>query len=70
MDVSVSKIVAFQPGDHLAYSGITYTPGKIDSSLIFLLHEVFLSFLIRQRMGADSSDEFLSQFLHQSVKIP
>ena len=25
MDVSVSEIVAFPPGEHLAYSGITYT---------------------------------------------
>ena len=50
VDVSVSEIDAFPPGDHLAFSGITYTPSIIVSSLTFLLHQVFLSFLIRQRM--------------------
>ena len=49
VDVSVSEIVPSPPGEHLAFPGITKTPGTIVSSLIFLLHELFLSFLIRQR---------------------
>ena len=47
VDVSVS--VLLQPCEHLAFSGITYTPGITVSSLMFLLHDVFLSFLIRQK---------------------
>ena len=39
VDVSVSEFVLFPPSEHLAFS-----------SPIFLLHQVFLSFLIRQRM--------------------
>ena len=49
VDVSVSEVVAFPPGEHLACSGITYTLGIIVSSLVFLLHKVFLSFLSFQR---------------------
>ena len=45
LDVSVSEIAACPPSEHLAFSGITKTLGIIVSSLIFLLHKVFLSFL-------------------------
>ena len=34
VDVSVSEIVLFLPSEHLAFSGITYTPGIIVSSLL------------------------------------
>ena len=50
VDVSVPEFVLVPPSEHLAFSGITYTPGFIVSSPIFLLHRMFLSFLIRQRM--------------------
>ena len=49
VDVSASEFVMSPPSGHLAFSGITYTPGIIVSQLIFLLHKEFLSFLIRQR---------------------
>ena len=45
VDVSVSEIVAFQSGEHLALSGIICILGVTVSSLIFLLHQVFLGFL-------------------------
>ena len=46
-DVSVSEVVAFPPGEHLAFQAVTH--GKIVSSLIFLLPGVFLSFLNLRR---------------------
>ena len=49
VDVSVSEFVLSPPGEHLAFSGITHTPGVIVSSLLFLLSKVFLRFLIRQK---------------------
>ena len=49
VDVLVSEFVPSPPGEHLALSGIACSLGKIVSSPIFLLHKVFLSFLIRQR---------------------
>ena len=45
VDVSVSEIVVSPPAEHLAFSSTTYIPGITVASLIFLLHEVFLSFL-------------------------
>ena len=68
MEVLVKKIVAFPPGQHLAFSGITYTLGFIVSSLKILLTKVLLSFPDPSEEGARSSDELLSQFLHQSSK--
>ena len=35
VDVSVSKFVLVPPGEHLAFSGITFSPGFIVSSPIF-----------------------------------
>ena len=49
VDVSVSEIVAFALSEHLAFSGITNTLSIIVSSLIFLLHMVFLNFLNLRR---------------------
>ena len=49
VDASVSEIAAFPPGEHLAFSGITYTHCIIVSPLIFLLHNVFLVFLNLRR---------------------
>ena len=62
VDVSASEIVAFPPSEHLAFSGITYTPGLIVSFLTFLLHKVFLSFLIRQRRELNLRMSFCLSF--------
>ena len=81
LDVSVSEIVAFPPGEYLAFFKYFFFQKKkyicicvlciIVSSLIFLLHKVFLSFLnLREGSSAESSNEFLSNSLHKSVKAP
>ena len=69
--VSVSEIVAFPPGEHLAFSDITYTLGKIVSSPIFIFTKSVPELSdFSEESSAGSSDEFLSQFLHQSAKAP
>ena len=71
VDVSVSESVAFPPDEHLAFPGITHVLCIIVSSLIFVLHKVFLSFSEPSEESlAESSDEFFFSFLHQSAKIP
>ena len=62
VDVSVSEIVRFPPGEHLACSGITYTPSVIVSSATLLSHKVFLSFRIRQRMELTLEMSFCPSF--------
>ena len=51
------QVVLFPPGEHLAFSGIL-----IVSSPIFLLHKVFVSFLIRQRMELTLEMSFCPSF--------
>ena len=69
VDVSISEIVAFPSCERLAFSGITKTHRKIVSSLMFLLHKVFLSFLIRQRRGLTLRMSFCHSFCTNLVKI-
>ena len=59
----VSEFVPSTSDEHLAFSDITCTLGILVSTLIFLLHKVFLSFSEPSEESlAESSDEFLSQF--------
>ena len=67
LDVSVSEIAAFPPGEHLAFSSIIYSPisfGPSSVSNVLKLSESSYG------SSAESSDEFLSKSLHKSAKSP
>ena len=62
VDVSVSEFVLPPASERLSFSSSIYAPGRIVSSPIVLLHKVFLSFLIRQRMELTLGMSFCPSF--------
>ena len=71
LDVSVSDVVAFPPGEHLVSSRILnrFSVYIIVSSLMFLPHKLFLSFLIRQKRELTLRMSFCPGFCTNLTKI-